>query len=106
MQQPPFCLCYQLFIAGPDLAHWRRTVIRRSLVSALVIFLASAIFGVAPVNAQPPTSDPAAAPSTATATAPAAAQAPAGDDDARLRPLEPDFSLVNLPTTLPLPLHA
>src|SRR3954468_54008 len=103
MHQPRFCLCYQLFIAGPDLAHWRRTVTRRSLVSALVIFLASAIFGVAPVNAQPPASDPAAAPSTAAATA---AQAPAGDDDARLRPLEPDFSLINLPTTLPLPLHA
>src|SRR5262245_32857737 len=25
------------------------------------------------------------------------------DDDAVLRPLEPDFTLVNLPTTLPLP---
>ena len=35
----------------------------------------------------------------------AAAQPAADDDDARLRPLEPDFSLVNLPTTLPLPLH-
>jgi hypothetical protein len=28
------------------------------------------------------------------------------DDDAKLRPAEPDFSLINLPTTLPLPLHA
>lgn len=27
------------------------------------------------------------------------------DDDAKLRPAEPDFTLVNLPTTLPLPLH-
>jgi Membrane bound beta barrel domain (DUF5777) len=27
------------------------------------------------------------------------------DDDAAFRPLEPDFSLINLPTTLPLPLH-
>jgi hypothetical protein len=28
------------------------------------------------------------------------------DDDARLRPMEPDFSLINLPTTLPLPARA
>lgn len=27
------------------------------------------------------------------------------DDDSALRPLEPDFTLVNLPTTLPLPTH-
>ena len=27
------------------------------------------------------------------------------DDDAVLRPLQPDFTLINLPTTLPLPLH-
>lgn len=27
------------------------------------------------------------------------------DDDAVLRPLEPDYTLINLPTTLPLPLH-
>jgi hypothetical protein len=27
------------------------------------------------------------------------------DDDAALRPLQPDFTLINLPTTLPLPLH-
>jgi hypothetical protein len=35
------------------------------------------------------------------AAAPAFAQ---GDDDAKLRPGEPDFTVVNLPTTLPLPL--
>lgn len=29
----------------------------------------------------------------------------ADDDDAKLRPLEPDFTVVNLPTTLPLPVH-
>ncbi len=28
------------------------------------------------------------------------------DDDARLRPLEPDFKVIDIPTTLPLPLHA
>lgn len=27
------------------------------------------------------------------------------DDDAKLRPAEPDYAVVNLPTTLPLPLH-
>ena len=32
--------------------------------------------------------------------------AQADDDDARLRPMEPDFSLINLPTTLPLPARA
>jgi hypothetical protein len=34
-------------------------------------------------------------------TPPAAAQ----DDDATLQPVEPDFTLINLPTTLRLPLH-
>jgi hypothetical protein len=27
------------------------------------------------------------------------------DDDGAFRPLEPDYNLINLPTTLPLPLH-
>ena len=27
------------------------------------------------------------------------------DDDAKLRPLEPDFRVIDIPTTLPLPLH-
>jgi hypothetical protein len=35
--------------------------------------------------------------------APVCAQEP--DDDAQLRPAEPDFVVVNLPTTLPLPVH-
>jgi hypothetical protein len=40
------------------------------------------------------------------AAAPAVAQASASvDDDAVLRPLEPDYTLINLPTTLPLPEH-
>ena len=35
---------------------------------------------------------------------PPAAQPPAEeDDDAKLRPLDPDFTVINLPTTLPLP---
>jgi hypothetical protein len=53
---------------------------------------------------------PAPAPAAAPAQpAPAAAATPPAsqdeDDDAALRPLEPDFELINLPTTLPLPLH-
>ena len=35
----------------------------------------------------------------------AAQDPPESDDDSALRPLEPDFKIVNLPTTLPLPLH-
>jgi hypothetical protein len=34
-----------------------------------------------------------------------AVQSAESDDDAALRPLEPDFTLINLPTTLPLPVH-
>jgi hypothetical protein len=34
------------------------------------------------------------------------AQTAEEDDDAKLRPLDPDFTVVNLPTTLPLPLGA
>jgi len=44
----------------------------------------------------------AAAPSPARAQQP---PAPPEHDDAVLRPLQPDFTLINLPTTLPLPLH-
>ena len=61
---------------------------RHSSSIVLALFLAFAAFA-APVSAQPP-----------------ASPADAADDDAKLRPLEPDFSLVNLPTTLPLPVHA
>jgi len=48
-----------------------------------------------PANAQPPD-----------AAATAAQAATDADDDAKLRPLEPDFTLINLPTTLPLPFPA
>ena len=37
---------------------------------------------------------------------PRAQAPPADDDDAKLRPAEPDFVTINLPTTLPLPKHA
>jgi len=65
---------------------------RYSLSTVLALFLASAASAAAPVYAQPPAA-PAATPAS-------------DDDDEKLRPLEPDFSLVNLPTTLPLPVHA
>jgi len=66
-------------------------VIRRSPTTLLALFLTFIAHGDTPAHAQPP----------------AAATQPAGeDDDEKLRPLEPDFTLVNLPTTLPLPVHA
>ena len=57
-----------------------------------------------PAHAQTPADPPSAQPPAATATA--AQAAPDDDDDAKLRPLEPDFTVINLPTTLPLPFHA
>jgi hypothetical protein len=63
-----------------------------ALSTVLALFLAFAASAAAPVWAQPPAA-PAATPAS-------------DDDDEKLRPLEPDFSLVNLPTTLPLPVHA
>jgi len=54
---------------------------------------------VTPVRAQSATS------AASTPPAEAAQTSAADDDDAKLRPLEPDFTLINLPTTLPLPLH-
>ena len=65
---------------------------RSSVSTVLALFLVFAASTGAPVYAQPP-----AAPSATPAS---------DDDDEKLRPLEPDFSLVNLPTTLPLPVHA
>jgi hypothetical protein len=61
--------------------------------------------GAKPARAQ--TSGP-AIPADPSAAAPiTVGQASADtDDDEKLRPMEPDFSLVNLPTTLPLPVHA
>jgi len=68
----------------------------------LPVFLSAGILvaGVTPAHAQP-------AASTASTASGAAQAAGASDDDhASIRPLEPDYTLVNLPTTLPLPLHA
>jgi len=70
-------------------------VIRHSS-TVLALFLTFAASSAAPVYAQPPTAD---------ATATAAQASAADDDDAKLRPAEPDFVTINLPTTLPLPKH-
>jgi hypothetical protein len=56
-------------------------------------------------RAQDPAQPPPPPPEQPTITAATPAATP-DDDDARLRPMEPDYSLVNLPTTLPLPVHA
>ena len=71
-------------------------MIRYRHSTVFAFFLVFAAFAAAPVYAQPPA-----------ASADPVAQAPAADDDdAKLRPLEPDFVTINLPTTLPLPAHA
>jgi len=63
-----------------------RLVIPRSLKLVPVLGLfAALLFAAPPVFAQSPGSD--------------------GDDDAVLQPAEPDYRLINLPTTLRLPLH-
>ena len=76
-------------------------MIRRSSVSSvstLVCVLIVLLVAVTPARAQlpAPPPDPAAAASSAQ-------QAPPDDDDGRLDPIEPDFSIINLPTTLRLP---
>jgi len=70
-------------------------VIRYFSAPVLVLLLTFAA-STAPVYAQPP-----AASSDATAQPPASSSD--DDDHAKLRPLEPDFVTINLPTTLPLP---
>ena len=80
----------------------------RHSCTALTLLLMAGVLaaGASPARAQtpqPPAQEPAQPPAqepTITAATPQA------DDDARLRPVEPDFSIVNLPTTLPLPVHA
>ncbi len=69
-------------------------------MSALLpLILGFILFGSNPAWAQAQTTPPV----DATQAAP---QPPEDDDDAKLRPLDPDFTVVNLPTTLPLPLGA
>jgi Membrane bound beta barrel domain (DUF5777) len=73
--------------------------------AALALFL-TFIAGVRFAHAQPPPESPQPAADSATATASDQAEPADDHDDGRLRPIEPDYSLINLPTTLPLPLHA
>jgi hypothetical protein len=72
-------------------------VIRYFPSTVLALLLAFAASVAAPVYAQPP-----AAAADPTAQAPA----PPSDDDGKLRLAEPDYVTINLPTTLPLPVHA
>jgi hypothetical protein len=88
---------------------WDRSMIRPLSVSRVVVPLlfllsAAAVRSAAAQPSDPSASDPPAAAVTAAASAAAVAQS-AGDDDAALDPAEPDFTLVDLPTTLRLPLH-
>jgi hypothetical protein len=73
-------------------------VIRHSFSTILALFLTFAASSAARVYAQPP-----AEPTAPAVQAPAP---PSDDDDAKFRPVEPDYVTVNLPTTLPLPVHA
>jgi hypothetical protein len=81
----------------------------RVLVSCFVFPCAAGVAPAAAQSSDPATapaavaSDPAPAPAVV-ATSSAAAQS-AGDDDAALDLAEPDFTLVDLPTTMRLPLH-
>jgi Membrane bound beta barrel domain (DUF5777) len=74
---------------------------RHSFATATALFLGVFLSSATFVHAQPPDTTPTATPAGAQPDTP-----PPSDDDARLRPIEPDYSLVNLPTTLPLPEHA
>lgn len=67
---------------------------RHSCYVCFALVFSFAFLAAAPVHGQPP-------PAATTTT-----QAPDEDDDAKFRPLEPDFTIVNLPTTLPLPTGA
>jgi hypothetical protein len=71
-------------------------------VSIFSLALSFTLFAPARTLAQQ-TPVPAQTPAQSSATV--ATQTADEDDDALFRPLEPDFTLINLPTTLPLPLH-
>jgi len=82
-------------------------VIRLSVCPIAMVSVLALIFGVAPAGAQSTPSPMEASDSAASALASTAAAQPPSeeDDDARLRPMEPDYYVVNVPTTLPLPVH-
>lgn len=74
---------------------------------ALAGLILGAVLVASPLLAQEPAAvppDDPTAPSPAASPAPPASPAP--DDDLELDPAQPDFTIVNLPTTLRLPRHA
>jgi hypothetical protein len=73
----------------------------------LPALIACWIIGTTPSKAAaaPPVQQPAGGPAPQPTTAPATQAATEEDDEAVLNPVEPDFVVVNLPTTLRLPLH-
>jgi Membrane bound beta barrel domain (DUF5777) len=73
-------------------------VTRYSVSAVFALMLTFAASSAAPVYAQPP-----AAPADPAVQAP---PPPSDDDDGKFRPVEPDYVTINLPTTLPLPVHA
>jgi uncharacterized beta barrel domain-containing protein DUF5777 len=73
--------------------------VTRRYLSLILICSFAGLLTTTPALAQT-SSEPAASPTNATQT-PSAPD----DDDAKLRLLEPDFNVINLPTTLPLPVH-
>jgi hypothetical protein len=72
------------------------------LVSFLFVLVAPGAGPAAAQSSDPPSPRPPSSPAT-TATSPA--EQSTGDDDAALDLAEPDFTLVNLPTTMRLPLR-
>ena len=84
----------------------RRPVTNRIEWRHLLAPVAAIIFIASPAAFAQTPSDPSSGdPPTPTAAVESASVASTDDDDAVLRPLEPDFTLINLPTTLPLPAH-
>jgi len=79
------------------------TTTARFSLAVLMMLMIGAGFPRSAWAADPPGAATAAATTTAAAAAAAAVQD--DDDDAALQPAEPDFRVVNLPTTLRLPVH-
>jgi len=77
----------------PDRIRWRNAC---ASLAAIIVVASHAAFAQS-TETQPP--------SGAANSPQALIVASDEDDDAVLRPLQPDFTLINLPTTLPLPAH-
>jgi Membrane bound beta barrel domain (DUF5777) len=80
----------------------KQTVTRHSLC-VLLALACSVIIGTTRSEAQTQTPTQTQSQPPDQPAAAATPQTPDQDDDATLRPLDPDFTVVNLPTTLPLP---